>query len=200
MARLTTRLLTSDDGPIVEQLFGRQGACGGCWCMYWRLGTHGRAWQQAKGEPNRQALMQLIRRGRVHAVLAFRGDEPVGWCCFGPPVDFPKLGKTRAFQHQRPANTWSIVCFYIPAKQRGRGVGTALLKAATRAAFALGAERVEGYPVAPRDSQQPMPAAFAWTGVPALFEAVGFLRSKGTGDRPVYIKDRRRRPAARPSP
>jgi hypothetical protein len=35
---LTVRPLTPDLWPQLEELFGRVGACNGCWCMYWRIG------------------------------------------------------------------------------------------------------------------------------------------------------------------
>ena len=36
--KLTTRPLTPDLWPAFEDLFGENGAVGGCWCMYWRIG------------------------------------------------------------------------------------------------------------------------------------------------------------------
>jgi hypothetical protein len=35
----TTRWLTPDLWPALEDLFAGKGACGGCWCMYWRIGS-----------------------------------------------------------------------------------------------------------------------------------------------------------------
>ena len=37
--KLTVRSLTPDLWPALEDLFGKNGACGGCWCMYWRIGS-----------------------------------------------------------------------------------------------------------------------------------------------------------------
>ena len=34
---LTVRPLTPDLWPQLEELFGRVGACNGCWCMYWTM-------------------------------------------------------------------------------------------------------------------------------------------------------------------
>jgi GNAT superfamily N-acetyltransferase len=186
---LTTRPLTPADWPLVEKLFGPNGACGGCWCMTWRVPKHGKAWELAKGEPNRQRFKELVESGEAHGVFAFAGEECVGWCSFGPRRTFPKLLTHRALQTDWDEGTWSIVCFYIPSKWRGRGVATTLLKAATEEAFARGARRVEGYPAVPYNPV--MPAAFAWTGVPALFKAAGYKELKRDGaTRPVFVKDR----------
>jgi GNAT superfamily N-acetyltransferase len=173
-AALRVRPLAPDDWPIVLRLFGDKGACGGCWCMLWRLEGGGRPWEEVKGAKNRGALRRLIEQGRVHAVVAFAGGEPVGWCSFGPRSSFPRVGRSRVLRRASPEGAWSIVCFFIPAPWRGQGVATLLLQAATERTFALGACEVEGYPVKPKDSPERVPAAFASTGVPALFREAGY--------------------------
>jgi hypothetical protein len=81
------------------------------------------------------------------------------------------------------------------------GVARLLLKAATDQAFKLGAGEVEGYPVVPKDPTGSMPAAFAWTGVPTLFEAAGYRElprhelSGQEGHRRVFLKAAARWPA-----
>ena len=35
--KTTFKALTIDSWNDFERLFGERGACGGCWCMYWRL-------------------------------------------------------------------------------------------------------------------------------------------------------------------
>jgi GNAT superfamily N-acetyltransferase len=184
---LRVRAVRPDDWDTVAALFGANGACGGCWCMWWRVPRGGRAWEAAKGVRNRRRLRERLQGGRIHAVMAYEGDAPVGWCSFGPRTDFPRLDTVKALRHEPVPGTWSIVCFFIPARQRGRGVATALLRAAAREAFRRGAAVVEGYPVVPARAREPVPAAFAWTGVPALFERAGFELAPGPGAaRPIY--------------
>ena len=186
---LRTRALVPEDWPALARLFGPNGACGGCWCMWPRVEKGGKTWEAQKGPRNRARFQKLVQQGQVHGVLAFAGDEPVGWCSFGPRVDFPRLAGIKALAAVPPApGTWSVVCFYIPARWRGRGVAELLLAAATRRAIALGATRVEGYP---QDTKgKALPAAFAWTGVPRLFEKVGYRRLPlARGSRPVFVVD-----------
>ena len=186
---LRVRPLQPDDWPIVEKLFGANGACGGCWCMWWRMPAHGKAWQAAKGEPNRERFRALVEAGEVHAVLAFAGEEPVGWLSFGPRRTFPFLDKSRVLQTERGEGTWSMVCFYIPSRWRGQRVASELLAAGTKEAFARGAQEIEAYPAVP--SKGLMPAAFAYTGVPRLFQKAGYQKlRRPAGMRPVYIKRR----------
>lgn len=188
-ADITVRPLKTDDWPTIVQLFGDKGACGGCWCMWPRVPRGGKLWQESQGKPNRDNFRKLIRAGRVHGVLAFAGDEPVGWCSFGPRQDFPRLETVRALKRQSTHDTWSIVCFYILPRWRGCGVATRLLEAATARAFALGAREIEGYPVVPKKGR--MPGVFAWTGVPALFERQGYDElDRPDASRPIFIQTR----------
>lgn len=186
---MTVRTVTPEDWPNIEALFGERGACGGCWCMWWRVPRGGKLWESVKGEPNRVALRKLARAGALHAVMAFENGEPAGWCCFGPRADFPRVETVRAIRPQPwGEGTWAVVCFYIPARWRNRGVAGRLLEAATRRAFELGAEEVQGYPAVPGKGH--LPAAFAYTGVPRLFEAAGYTEARREGSRAVWVKRR----------
>ena len=171
---ITTRPLTRDDWPVIEALFGANGACGGCWCMWWRVPMGGKAWDAAKGAPNRVAFRGLVESGRASGVLAFDGERAVGWCAVGPRADFPRLDRSKALARAWSADTWSINCLYVPARERGRGVATALVEAAVALASERGAREIEAYPhvVAPGSRQA---GAFVWTGVPALYERLGFV-------------------------
>lgn len=173
------RPLTAKDWPAISSLFGDKGACGGCWCMYWRVDRGGRTWDDMRGENARTHFQRLVRSGKVHGLLAFEGEAPIGWVCLGPYEDFPRLATVRALRRERPAKTWSIVCFYIPPRYRNRGLATQLLVAARKLAKASGAAVVEGYPVATRVGKQ-LPGAFAWTGVPKMFAHAGFAKAGGS--------------------
>jgi GNAT superfamily N-acetyltransferase len=183
--KLTVQVVRPTDWPRVEALFGANGACGGCWCMWARLPRGGKPWEASKGEPNKQALRELVERGRVHAVLASDGGRTVGWCCLGPRADFPRLERVKAARSDWDASTWSVVCFFIPAAERGKGVASTLLDAAIEFARECGARRIEGYPVHSGDDSK-LPAAFAWTGVAAMFEARGFERLSPRGARELW--------------
>jgi GNAT superfamily N-acetyltransferase len=142
--------------------------------MWWRVPRGGKLWEEAKGTQNRTAFQHLVEAGKVHGILALCGEKPVGWCSFGPRSSFPRLETVRALQRDWSQHTWSIVCFYIRPAWRKRGVARRLLQEATARAFELGACEVEGYPVVPKNPTEPIPGAFAWTGVPALFVSEGY--------------------------
>ncbi len=189
MAALKIRAVTIADWPNIETLFGGKGACGGCWCMWWRVPRGGKLWEESKGEPNRQKLHDLVRTGRLHAVMAFHKDQPVGWCTFGPRDTFPRIRTVRALQRETCPGTWSIVCFYVASKWRNSGVARRLLEAATKMALSLGASEVEAFPVVPKKPPAPVPPTFAWTGVPRMFEASGYVQIERAAElRPIYVK------------
>lgn len=168
---VTTRRVTAVDWPLVEKLFGDNGACGGCWCMYWHAGPGEAAWDQAKGAINQGKLRDEIESGRCDAVIAIRQGEVVGWCRFGPTSSFERLARSRKLTRECMAD-YAVVCFFIDRKARRSGVATALLEAAAASAFEAGARTIEGYAVVPKGDE--VPAAFAWTGVPSIFEQAGF--------------------------
>ena len=80
---------TPERWPDIERLFGPNGACAGCWCMWWRLGR--RDFERQKGEGNRAALRRLVESGGVPGLLAYQGGLPVGWCALSPRADLPVL-------------------------------------------------------------------------------------------------------------
>lgn len=178
-----------NDGGVITRLFGANGACGGGWCMHWRVEKGGAAWLACRGEPNRRTFLRLLKQGRAQGALAFADDKPVGWCNFGPRADFPRLQRSRVLSYEAAPETWSINCFFIAAGWRKRGIAGALLKSAIETAFARGARVLEAYPT-PQKPGENLVAAFAWTGTRALFAKAGFKPSEDNAR--VWVKKRAR--------
>jgi len=182
------RAATPDDTGVVARLFGANGACGGCWCMHWRVEKGGATWKACKGEPNRRAFLKLLKQGRAQGTLAFAEDKPVGWCNIGPREEFPRLRRSRVLSYKAAPGTWSINCFFIAPGWRKRGIAGALLKEAVKTAFDRGARILEAYPT-PQQPDQTLAAAFAWTGTRSLFAKAGFKPS--TDNARVWVKRRK---------
>ena len=186
--RITVRALRRSDWPVIEELFGERGACGGCWCMAWR--RPGREWEKHKGASNQRAFQRLVTSGVATGVLALAGAEPVGWCSVGPRADFKSLATKRSLFTDWDEDTWSVTCFFVPRAWRGRGVAGKLLGEAVVLARLGGARRIEGYPVAPtKGFGAKMPGAFVWTGLPQIFERKRFRRlDDAPGKHPIYVR------------
>jgi GNAT superfamily N-acetyltransferase len=187
---LSVRAVTRRDWPVIETLFGARGACAGCWCMWWHLPHAGKLWKEMQGPKNKAAFKKRVTGGAVHGMLAFAGEQPVGWCAFGPRDGFARIPNAPSLQRTAPEATWSVVCFFIARGWRGKGVAKALLAAATERAFALGASQVEGFPAVPPAGGGALPAAFAYTGVPDLYRKAGYRKLRRSGSqRPIYVKE-----------
>lgn len=171
----TIRELTPASWPDLERLFGKNGACGGCWCMFWRLSA-GERYEDVKGPKARRRFRALVTGGLAHGLIAYARDEPVGWCAFERRVDLPRLDRAPSLRVDDAERVWSLPCFYVKAGWRGRGVASALLAAAESALRARGAVIAEGYPTKP-SREDKMPAAWAYTGLPSMFAAAGFERA-----------------------
>lgn len=177
---------TPDRWADLERLFGARGACGGCWCMHFRLLKP--EFERGKGEANRRALRRLVQGGPPPGVLAYAGAEPVGWCAVAPRAAYPRLERSRAMRRLDDRPVWSVVCLFVAKAQRRRGVSVALLRGAAELAAAGGAEIVEGYPVEPRGAS--MPDVFAWTGTASAFRAAGFAEAgRALPGRPIMRKE-----------
>lgn len=162
--------LTPDRWPDLEALFGERGACGGCWCMWWRLAR--KTFEASKGTKNKRAFQRLVKGGQEPGILAYRDGEPVGWCAIEPRASYPALARSRVLKPVDDRPVWSITCFFVRRDLRGQGLSVGLIEAAVAHARARGAEVVEAYPVAPKTGR--MPDAFVWTGLPAAFARAGF--------------------------
>jgi hypothetical protein len=105
----------------ILRLFGSNGACAGCWCMYWRL-ARGERYEDWKGECARCRFRRLIVEDRAHGLLAYAGDEPVGWCAFERRIDLARLERAPSLAIDDAEPVWSLPCFFVKAGWCGRGI------------------------------------------------------------------------------
>lgn len=174
----------------LEKLFGERGACGGCWCMVWRLSRA--EFDKQKGDRNRQALRQLVESGPPPGILAYVAGRAVGWCAVAPRSAYSYLERTRVLKPIDNLPVWSVSCLFVEKGYRRRGLSVQLLKAAVEFVRQQGGEIVEGYPVEPK--KNPMPDVFAWTGTVSAFRRAGFKEvGRGSPTRPIMRVTIRRR-------
>jgi GNAT superfamily N-acetyltransferase len=182
---LTARALSKTDWPEIERLFGANGACGGCWCMFWRVPSGGKYWAEAKGEKNRRSFKALVETGAASGVLAFDGKVPVAWASVAPRSDFAYFSRTRTIPPAADERAWSVTCLFVARSHRRRGATKLLLETATDLARSQGARVLEGYPSAPKPKRA-QADAFIHTGIPTMFQAAGFKRAAKAGAREVW--------------
>lgn len=182
-AHLECHPLTSDRWNDFEQLFGKNGACGGCWCMLWRLSR--KQFESQKGDGNRRAMKTLVESGDIPGLLGYLGGQPVGWCAIAPREHYPALNRSRVLKPVDDQPCWSVSCLFVHREYRKKGVSIQLLRAAVNYVRGKGGEILEGYPVEPK-GDKPIPPAFAWTGIAKAYEAAGFREvARGSPTRPI---------------
>ncbi len=167
-------------------LFGERGACGGCWCMWWRVPRS--LFNKQKGAGNKAALKALVDAGEMPGLIAYSDSQPIGWCAVAPREKYVVLANSRILQRVDDRPVWSVVCFFIAKPYRRKGVTVKLLQAAVKHARENGALIVEGYPVAPKKAS--MPDTFAYTGLDAAFLKAGFVEvARRSETRPIMRYD-----------
>ena len=169
--KLSFQLLSINQWCDFVSLFGERGACGGCWCMLWRLPR--KQFESQKGDGNKLAMNAIVDSGEVPGILAYHSTKAIGWCAIAPRSSFPALSRSRILQPIDNRPCWSVACLFVDRSYRKKGVSSELLRAATEYAKSQGAELVEGYPVEPK-SEKDIPPPFAWTGIPKVFISAGF--------------------------
>lgn len=179
--KLSFHPLTPDRWHDLASLFGTNGACAGCWCMWWRMGQS--AWNSEKGEGTRRKLMALVKKGPPPGLLAYAEGEAVGWCALGPRQDYPRLARSRILAPVDDEPVWSVTCFFVRRDWRRRGVTVALLEAAASWVGRRGGRLLEGYPT---DTDKDEPSAFVHHGLLAAFESAGFREvARRSARRPI---------------
>ena len=152
-----------------EELFGPNGACAGCWCMFWKL--RGKAYEEARGSEARQMHKSIVDSGVVTGLLAYLHGDVVGWIAVEPRDAYPRLAHSRSLKPVDDQAVWSVTCFFVSRRSRRKGVAVELLKAAVEHVKKQGGKIVEGYPV---DAQKDLPAPSIYTGTASAFQQAGF--------------------------
>jgi GNAT superfamily N-acetyltransferase len=174
---LRTEPLSAARWPDLQDLFGPRGACGGCWCQWWRQTRA--EFEANKGEVNREALRKQAESSEPIGLLGYLPDDPkpVGWIACAPCTNYPvaarsPIAKHRADDEFDAADVWLVTCLFVRKEYRRQGVAVALIDSVVAWAGNHGAKAVDAVPVEPKKGE--IPDVFAWTGLLVMFTAAGF--------------------------
>ena len=161
--------------PDLAALFGQGGDPRWCWCAYYRV--RGVSASNRDDLARNRAVLEdavttLAGEDRAPGLVAYRGDEAVGWVSLGPREDYQRLEHSTVLKRVDERPVWSIVCFVVARKARGEGVARALLDAAVAYAREHGATLLEAYPV--DTGGRRIPSAYAFSGPLSMYESAGF--------------------------
>jgi GNAT superfamily N-acetyltransferase len=169
--------VTADRWEELAVFFGPSGGFSNCWCTWWRQTSADFNTGVAQhGARNRSLMHEIVEAGAEPGLLAYRDGQPVGWVSVAPRPQYGRLLRSRRIgpppDEAEDERVWSVVCFWIPRGERGKGVATELLNGAVARARERGATHLEAYPVDTSGGRHP--AANLFTGTLAMFRRAGF--------------------------
>jgi GNAT superfamily N-acetyltransferase len=146
-----------------------------CWCLSHRIDT--KTNKELVGPERGEYVRRLTRRKVAPGVLAYDGDDVVGWAAVAPRSQLPFERSTK-IPHVDDLPVWSVWCIRVRPGHRGRGIARPLLEGAVEYAREKGAPAVEGYPVDNRGAKVDL--TMAYVGTRSLFERAGFRKVSDT--------------------
>ena len=146
-----------------------------CWCLSHRVDA--RTNRSLVGAERGEFVRQLCGRDVAPGVLAYDGDEVVGWAAVAPRSELP-FQQSRKIPHVDDLPVWSVWCIRVRPGHRGKGISPVLLQGAVDYARSCGAPAVEGYPV--DNHGEKVDLTMAYVGTRALFERLGFVKAADT--------------------
>ena len=192
LEELTFEPLSKNNWSNFVQLFGAKGACGNCWCMFFRLPKP--EFEEGKQENgNKERMKELVWQNQSTGIMGFYKEQAIAWCAFAPREKFTKLENSRVHKRIDNNEVWSIPCFFIHKDFRRLGVSVEMLKAIIKYARSKKIKIIEAYPAIP--TQEKLPDAFAWIGLYRSFEQAGFIIvDRKSKNRPMvrYYTDRKK--------
>ncbi len=193
--------------PDLAGLFEQGGDPKWCWCAYFRV--RGISFSGGSKTRHRAILERAAEdgaeEGRAPGLVAYADGEAVGWVSVGPREDYERLAHSKVLAPIDDTPVWSIVCFVVGRRSRGKGVANALLAAAIDYARDHGATMLEAYPVE-LEAGERIGAGEVYKGTLSMFERAGFKvverrqSNSTTPVRPIVRKSIRRRLTRRSVP
>lgn len=140
-----------------------------CWCLSHRVDS--KTNNALVGEARGAYVQKLCHRKIAPGVLAYEGDEVVGWAAVAPRSELP-FERSRLIPHVDDLPVWSLWCVRVRPGHRGQGIAPQLVEGAAEYARSEGAPAVEGYPV--DNGGRKVDLTMAFVGTRSMFETAGF--------------------------
>jgi len=143
---------------------------------------------------NQQAHFDEPGASSTTGLVAYLGDEAVGWCAVAPRSIYIRLRNSRMVWSGRQEDpddesVWTVSCFVTRRGYRKRRISYALARASVDFARERGAKAVEGYPLI-TDPGKDVGWGELFVGSTSAFAAAGFVeRSRPTARRAIMRID-----------
>ncbi|MCS5733225.1 GNAT family N-acetyltransferase [Herbiconiux daphne] len=177
------RVVPANEASVadLEAVFGTRGTPAACRCQWFK--HRDRDWQAVPVEERAANLREQSGCGHPHSpttsgLIAYRDDEPAGWCAVEPRTAYQRLLRMRVpwagrDEDRADDSTWAVTCFVVRTGFRRQGVSRALAAATVDFARSRGARALEGYPMVVRPGQE-ITWGELYVGSLTIFEAAGF--------------------------
>lgn len=146
-----------------------------CWCLSHRIPS--KLNNELRGQARGDYVAGLCREQPPPGVLAYDGEEPVGWAAVGPRSD-TIFARSRKVPHLDDLPVWSLWCIRVRPGHRRKGISHALIAGAVDFARSQGAPVIEAYPLDNGDAKVDLTMAYA--GIRKNFERAGFAHAADT--------------------
>jgi GNAT superfamily N-acetyltransferase len=146
-----------------------------CWCLSYRIPSKENL--ALHGPARRERMRELVEQDLPPGVLAYDGDEVVGWAAVHPRAD-TSFARNRKIPFVDDLEVWSLWCVRVRPGHRGKGIAHHLVEGAVEFARAQGAPAIEGYPV--DNEGRKVDITMAYVGTRKLFERAGFVKAADT--------------------
>lgn len=178
------------------EVFGNRGPAAGCYCQRYKLAP-GEAFSKFPREERAARLRTQTNCGNTDAsstsgLVAFLGDDPVGWCAVEPRPEYRGLLRVYRVpwegrrEDKADPDIWAVTCVLVRAGYRKRGVAYALAEAAVDHARRNGARALEAYPMRAETGH------ITWdeihVGTETIFAAAGLTEVTRPGKRRVVMR------------
>jgi len=147
-----------------------------CWCLSYRLGSS-KENRELTGLQRGERVKLLVQQDPPPGVLAFDGDDVVGWAAVHPRSG-TAFARNRKIPHVDNLDVWSVWCIRVRPGHRKEGISHHLLAGAVEFARSHGAVAIEGYPLDNQEAR--IDTTMAYVGTMALFENAGFVKAAET--------------------
>ena len=152
-----------------------------CFCQRFKIAES--SWRAVTDEERAHRLRKETDCGHpasatTSGLLAYIGDEPVGWCSVARRTAYPYIPDARIAWKKRGEDkdddsVWAVACFVTRTEFRRRGVMRGLAAAAVGFARERGARALEGYAMITEPGKE-----ITWgelhVGSRSVFAAAGF--------------------------
>lgn len=146
-----------------------------CWCLSHRVPS--KVNSSLQGPERGEFVRRKCESDHPPGVLAYDGDEPVGWAGVAPRAD-TQFARSRKIPVIDDLPVWTVWCFRVRPGHRGKRILDLLLEGAVEFARERGAPAIEGYPVDNRGAKVDQTMAFV--GFRSMFERAGFHKAADT--------------------